>query len=234
MNVYITRINGRSFWDSRQPLQQMTADIAHRLGIKEMGIYRYVGDGESDESLSARIDGIIAGIGMGDLIICQFPTGNGLRFEKKLINHLKAYGGRIAIFLYELESLRYEEKRDMLREVVDLYNQAEVLIVPSLSMRYFLLNNNIRKDMKFVIQEMWDYDCDTYFSPVPAFKKEISFVGEHVFEGAAGWRFQSSLKLYGTFANIDKNNVHIISTLTLNEVIYELSKGGFGLVSKFV
>lgn len=175
MSVYITRINGMALENTEQYRQNMVAGIAHRLGIKEMGIYRYNGEAESAESLNARIDGIIAGINREDLVICQFPTGNGLKFEWALINHLKAYGGRIAIFLHDLEPLRYEEKATGLWEVVNLYNQAEVMIIPSLAMRQFLLDNHIRRDMKFVIWEMWDYISDPSFSLASVSKKEMIF-----------------------------------------------------------
>ncbi len=175
MSVYITRINGMALENTEQYRQNMAAGIAHRLGIKEMGIYRYNGETESAESLNARIDGIIAGINREDLVICQFPTGNGLKFEWALVNHLKAYGGRIAIFLHDLESLRYEEKAAGLREAVNLYNQAEVMIIPSLAMRQFLLDNRIRKEMKFVIQEMWDYVGEPSFSLASVSKEEMIF-----------------------------------------------------------
>ena len=71
MSVYLTRINGLPGKDAARYRQQMSVNIAHRLGIKEMGIYRYSLGDESDESLSARVDGIIAGINKGDLVICQ-------------------------------------------------------------------------------------------------------------------------------------------------------------------
>ena len=74
-------------------MQHIVAEIARQLGCQEMGIYRYGADGESEESLSSRLDGIIAGINWGDLVICQFPTGNGIRFERELVDRLKAYGG---------------------------------------------------------------------------------------------------------------------------------------------
>lgn len=173
MSVYITRINGLSFTDSVQYKQHVIAGIAHRLGVKEMGIYRYDADSECAENLHARVDGMIAGINRGDPVICQFPTGNGLKFEWTLINHLKAYGGRVAIFLQDLEPLHYEEKQFMLREVINLYNQAEILIVPSLAMRQFLLDNRIRKDMKFVIQEIWDCTLNFSFLPNEIFAESL-------------------------------------------------------------
>ena len=154
--IYITRINGLAPHDTAQYMQHMTAELAHQLGVKEMALYRYNCEAESEESLNARMDGIIAGIRRGDLVICQFPTGNGLRFEQSLMSHLRAYGGRAAVFLQDLEPLHSEEKRNSVWELVSLYNQAEVMIVPSLAMRQFLLDCGIKKEMKFVIQEMWD------------------------------------------------------------------------------
>lgn len=149
MNTYITRINGLSFSDSMQYKQYMAAEAARQMGFQEMGLYRYSWQDEPDISLNARMDGIIGGINTGDIVICQFPTGNGLRYEWSLINHLKMYGSRIAIFLQE-------EDMSRLLNGVELYNRAEVLIVPSLAMRYFLRKHGIRENMKFVVQEMWD------------------------------------------------------------------------------
>lgn len=41
--------------------------------------------------------------------------------------------------------------RAQLRETIELYNMAEVLIVPSYAMKEFLLENGIKENMKFVI-----------------------------------------------------------------------------------
>ncbi len=42
MNVYITKLNGLPLRDTSQYIQRMTTEIAHQLGCREMGIYRYV------------------------------------------------------------------------------------------------------------------------------------------------------------------------------------------------
>lgn len=54
MNLYITRLNGIE----NQPkfLQCMTAEIAHWLGFREMGIYYYNANAESDGNRSVRYD----------------------------------------------------------------------------------------------------------------------------------------------------------------------------------
>ena len=109
MNIYITKINGLSLRNTFQYIQNMTVDIAHQIGCREMGIYRYNGNQESSESLNSRIDGIISGINQGDIVICQLPTGNGLKFERELISHLRAYRSRIAIFIHNFETLLHEK-----------------------------------------------------------------------------------------------------------------------------
>ena len=86
MKVYITKLNGIFYRSKEQYAQHMVADIAHTLGIREMGIYRYNAEGESAENRVRRLDGIIAGISAGDIVVCQFPTWNGLEFER-----VKAY-----------------------------------------------------------------------------------------------------------------------------------------------
>lgn len=224
MSVYMTRINGWSLDDTMHYKQYMTLSIAQRLGIKEMGIYRYNLENESNESLLARVDGIIAGINRGDLVICQFPTGNSLRFEWQLVRTLKAYGARIAVFLQDLDP------GSDLGEIRNLYNQAEVLIVPSLAVRQLLIDNNISRKMKFVIQEMWDYTDDFMRVRASEFKKEFAVIEEEQFSGIQEWPFQLPVKIYGG-RNIQENsNVHNITGLRSEEVFTEISRGGFGLV----
>ena len=228
MKTYITRVNGLPLRNPLQYRQSMILDIARQLGWMEMGIYCYPAEREDAGRRSSRLDGIIAGINGSDLVVIQLPTGNGMRFERELVDHIKIYGARVAFFLHDMEALTHESKRFMLRESVNLYNLAEVLIVPSYEMKQFLLDNGIRKTMKFVVQEMWDYTVGDRFSNTPSFRKEIHFADKEGFEGMAGWKYGIPLKLYGVSAGQGEN----ISSTDRNpdEAIYELSQGGFGLV----
>ena len=56
MNVYITKLNGMFFQSTEQYAQHMTANIAHSIGIREMGIYRYHAAKESEEDRGRRLD----------------------------------------------------------------------------------------------------------------------------------------------------------------------------------
>ena len=150
MNVYITKLNGMGHM--MQSVQHMTAEIAHQLGFREMGVYYYNVRTERPEQRSVRFDGIIAGMQPGDIVVCQFHTWNGLGFERGLVEHIKAYHGRVVIFIHSLEALMIRGSRFMLGETVELYNRAEALVVPSLAMKKFLLDSGIRNGMKFILQ----------------------------------------------------------------------------------
>lgn len=228
--IYITKLNGMSYTSIEQYVQQITADIAHFLGIREMGIYRYNGDGESAESRGRRFDGIIAGIGVGDIVICQFPTWNGLSFERALVRHIKAYHGRIVMLIHDMEAMMSESHCAMLADTVRLYNEAEVLIVASQGMKRFLTEHGIRTGMKFIVQEMCDYPTRLETLDAGNWKKEIHFVGNPdkcMFLNA--WNYDMPLKLYSD-QECRGSDVQRIGWMQSDRLLLELSKGGFGLV----
>lgn len=230
MNVYITKLNGMSFTSTEQYAQHMTADIAHSLGIREMGIYRYYADAESAENRTRRFDGIIAGINAGDIVICQFPTWNGLSFERALVRHIKAYHGRIIIFIHDVEALMSEAHRTDLQDTVELYNEAEVLIVPSLGMRMFLTEHGIRTGMKFVIQEMWDYTALPGSPGSGTWNREIHFAGNpDGIHFPNAWECEVPLKVYSD-SECHGTHVRKMGWLAPERLLMELAKGGFGLV----
>lgn len=212
MNLYITRLNGVG--SMMQLLQSMTADIAHQLGFREMGVYYYNANAENPKDRSVRFDGMIAGISAGDIVVCQFHTWNGLRFERALVEHIKAYRGRIIIFIHSVEALMIKSSRFMLGETVELYNQAEALIVPSYEMKKFLLDSGIRTGMKFIVQEMWDCTTGMIFTREPEFRREIHCAG--IDTGLVQNRD------YGVAIKIHYTNRQ-------DELLMGLSGGGFGL-----
>lgn len=226
MNIYITKLNGMG--NITQSIQHMTTEIAHQLGFREMGVYYYNTNGEKPEQRSVRFDGIIAGMQAGDIVICQFHTWNGLRFERGLVEHIKAYHGRVVIFIHSLEALMIKGSRFMLGETVELYNQAEALIVPSFEMKKFLIDSGIRAGMKFIVQEMWDYTTTLRFQGNPDFQKEIHCTGSADSEFVNEWDYDVPLKLY-TSAVVKGKNVRSMGVWNEDKLLFKLSEGGFGL-----
>lgn len=228
MKVFITCING--LMSAAQYAQVMVSDIAHQLGFKNMGIFYYNSREESEESLSSRYDGIIASISPGDIVFFQHPTWHPLKFEEGLINRIKAYGGRVIIVVHDLEPLMFESSRFMLKFVIGILNSAEALVVPSYAMKKFLLDNGIRENMKFVIQEIWDYTTDIQFSQVPKFQKEIHFAGKpSKFLFPQQWNYDVLLKVY-TSEDCIREHVQVMGYMDPSNLLLELAKGGFGLM----
>ena len=229
MNVYITKVNGMFYRSTEQYAQQMTADIAHSLGIREMGIYRYNADGESAQNRASRLDGIIAGIGAGDLVICQFPTGNGLEFERALVRHIKTYHGRIVIFIHDLATGMYEDSRSMSGDTVGLYNEAEVLIVPSAAMKRLLMEHGVRIGMRYIVQEMWDYTTSLVSLDPGKLKRELHFMGDPDGVHFPGkWKYEIPLHIYSD-QDCQGSLVQKKGWLPPDRLLLELSKGGLGL-----
>lgn len=212
-------------------MQHLVADIAHSLGIREMGIYRYNADNESAENRVRRFDGIIAGISAGDIVICQFPTWNGLEFERGLMRHIKAYHGRVVIFIHDLEAMMFENRRSMLQDTVALYNEAELLIVPSYRMKRFLMNQGIRGGMKYIVQEAWDYMTPLRFMRQGKLKREIHFAeNPDRFHFPHTWSYEVPLKVYAEQKVQESDYVRSMGCLPPERFLLELSGGGFGLV----
>lgn len=230
MNFFITRINAAPVQSTAEYAQRMVSDIAHPLGFKDLGIYFYNSSKESMDSLSSRYDGIIAGIRRGDVIVFQYPTWNHGRFEKGLIRRMKLYGGRIIIFIHDIEAFMFEKSRFLIKETMEIFNMAEVLIVPSYAMTRLLIEHGVRENMKFVIQEIWDYITDINFMKSPKLKKEIHFAGSpEKLPAPNQWNYDIPLKLYSSEL-CSGENVQKLGWINPSALLLELAKGGFGLL----
>lgn len=226
MNLYITKLHGTG--SPMRAAQCMTVELAHQLGFREMGIYHYNANAEAAGARSVRFDGIIAGMQAGDIVVCQFHTWNGLRFERGLVDHIKAYHGRVVIFIHSVEALMIKSSGFMLGDTVELYNQAEALIVPSHAMKRFLLESGIRAGMKFIVQEMWDCPTSMNFRKRPEFRRQIHCAGGYGSETVDNWCSDISLKVYSAI-EVKAKNVYSAGGLNQEERLLEFSKGGFGL-----
>ena len=230
VNVYITKLNGMSYMSTERYIQHMAADIAHALGIREMGIYRYPADGESAENRGCRLDGIIAGMNAGDIVICQFPTGNGLGFERAFMKRIKAYQGRIVILIHDLEAMMVESSRGILQDTIGLYNEAEVLIVPSNGMKQFLLEQGVHSGIKFIVREIRDYTTQLKSLNPVRLKRELHFTGNpNRFPFINTWNYEIPLKVYSN-QECAGNHAQRMGWMPSDRLLLELSKGGLGLV----
>lgn len=68
------------------------AQLAKKEGINELGIFIYPVDSDTLDQLQTRIDGIIAAIESGAILILQLPTWNYLIFERNWLTRRRFMG----------------------------------------------------------------------------------------------------------------------------------------------
>ena len=229
MRVYITNINGQSIQSTAQLCQNTVTDVAVSLGYRELGIYCYQIHTDSESELSKRLDGIVAGLRHGDVVIFQTPTWNTTEFDEKLMNKLKLYDIKIVLFIHDVVPLMFSGNFYLMDRTIAYYNKADVVVAPSQKMidklRDFGLNVS-----KTVVQGMWDHPTQAPMFPA-GLKREIHFPGNpERFSFVKEWKYDIPLKVY-TCQNVElPQNVHKINYRPDEQLLMEMSQGGFGLV----
>lgn len=238
MKIHITNVYGLG--GTAGKAMQKVADIAkNTLHYNELGIYRYPFESDSSEMLRTRIDGIIASVSHGDIVIFQSPTWNDIRFDEAFIKQLNVYGGlKKIIFIHDVPPLMFENGRAGLKSYISLYNQADLVIVPSQAMGDFLCANGLMVK-KIVIQQMWDFPVSIDGTICSDFQRKIHFIANvssihRPF--ARNWNYDT-VQLSVT-ANEDEcewargKNIGFLGWFNSDEMLVNTLRknGGFGLV----
>lgn len=229
MRVYITNLNGHAASSTAQICQNMVTDIATTLGYRELAIHAYRMDADTPEELSKRLDGVIAGLRHGDVVIFQTPTWNTTAFDEKLMAKLRAYQIKIVIFIHDVVPLMFAGNYYLMDRTIAYYNQADVIVAPSQQMIDNLKRHGLAV-AKTIVQGMWDHPTS-----VPqlqaSFKKEIHFPGSpDRFSFVKSWNYDVQLNLYARQEVELPNQVKHFSYRPDEQLLLEMSEGGFGLV----
>lgn len=234
MTVHITNINGMAIDSVAQIAQNKVTEIARQLGIHELGIYVYRWNDEPLQARSTRFDGIIASLNPGDTVIIQSPSWIDVEWDNAFIDHINAYPGiKKIIFIHDVIPLMFESNRCLLPNLINYYNKADTLIVPSQKM-YDLLRENGLKQKPYVIQHFWDHPCEVNYAITPQNNKVINFAADaKKFNFVQNWNNQNiKLKVYSNPVKIDPDhNIEQTGWMGDGRLLEELRQtGGFGLV----
>lgn len=230
MRIHVTNVYGFSPTSTVLQSQHEVIDILKDLSDSEIGLYAYLNENEPKNELSSRYDGIIARVTPGDVVIFQSPTWNGVDWDNGLVDKIKAYGGRVVFFIQDVPPIQFENNYFLMPYFIDMYNKAEVVIVPSERMYQRLVDEGLTVK-KYVVQKMWDFNVRMDLH-MPSFKRKLYFLGDiSRFPHIQDWKCVTPLYCFGVHQpDYDYSKVHFGGWLNKPELLLELSKGGFGLV----
>lgn len=229
MRIHVTNVYGFSLRSTVLQSQHEVVDILKDLCDSEIGLFRYYNEEEPKNELSSRFDGIIARVNPGDVVIFQSPTWNGVDWDNALVDKIKLYGGRVVFFIQDVPPIQFENNYFLMPYFIDMYNKAEVVIVPSEKMYQRLVEEGLTVK-KYVVQKMWDFNVHMDMH-TPSFERKLYFLGDvSRFPFFQNWQYDTPLHVFGNHKpDYDYSKVYFGGWLNKTELLLELSKGGFGL-----
>jgi len=229
MRIYITNINGQSGMSTAQIAQNMVVDIGAELGYRELSIYNYNIKSDSPSELTKRIDGILAGLRAGDIVIFQVPTWNTTDFDIRFMQKLRLYNIKIAVFIHDVVPLMFSGNYYLMSYTIDYFNMADLIIAPSQAMLDTLSEQGLTVK-KTLIQGMWDHPTHLPLQKAQN-RKVIHFPGNpERFSFVTKWAEATPLHLYTNRHAELPANVVMKGYLPEEQLLLEMSQGGFGLV----
>ena len=103
MNIHISNVYGMIKNQRIAQDQRRIAEVGHRLGYLEIGIYNYPAEHEPQTEQVKRMEGILAAVKPDDILILQLPTGNGERFDTQLVKQINTHQARLIILWHSLK-----------------------------------------------------------------------------------------------------------------------------------
>ncbi|PZO96625.1 MAG: nucleotide sugar synthetase-like protein [Streptococcus pyogenes] len=229
MKVHITNLHGMAAQSTAQMAQNKVAKIARDLGFYEIGVYFFDTKSDSPSELARRMDGMIASVSQGDVLIAQFPTWNSVEYDDALMTRLSFYGNKVIIFVHDIIPLMFASNRYLLPKVIATLNRAALLILPSQAMYDLLIAEGLTVQ-HYLIQELWDYETDIPVQPA-TYQKLIHFPGNPSrFPFLLDWHDEVKLQLYSNEVISENASLKRFDWRPTQQLIMEMAQGGFGLI----
>lgn len=231
MKKYITNIYGHYEFSTAQNAQHSVTSIAKNLGYQEIALGAFDPSRETEDEMKKRISGsltITSQDNTNSFVIVQIPSWRGVLYDKLLLAALREKVRYIVLFIQDVPPLMFAT--DVLDVHLEIYNSSDLLIVPSVQMQTFLVNNGVT--VPSVIQELWDHPNPACQLSNPILKKECFFIGDiKRFPFVKNWNSEIPLKVYSEGSiNNNSGNIQLHPQILPQDLVLKMSKGGFGLV----
>ncbi|MFR4968721.1 hypothetical protein [Lactobacillus kalixensis] len=233
MKVWMTGLHGIK--RTAGLAQMMSVDIGRELGFNEIGIY-CTGPNfeEPEDQLRARISGTLSAVESNDVVVLQLPSWNTSKFDMELAKGVKRRmnSAHVVIFIHDIGPYMFGHW-DELDEWIQIYNQAEVLIVPNHVMKEHLIAHGCTVK-KFVYHYVWDNPTDIIElqQPLHEMKKLVQFPSDpNKFQFANSWPSHDIPLHY--YSKDQSSNPNLIQhhPLPNEELMLKMHKiGGYGVL----
>lgn len=175
MDVFYTKTYNLSGLNAQK--QDIAAQFAGSLGYKEMSLFRFEDVCDNDAELSVRMQAITTAASGNSTVIFQYPSMVSSRYDRCLMEQLRKKDGlRLILWAEDLGAEVYSEKYADIREEAVLFNMADLLILPSRSMKKRLEEAGLRAELPVLYQEVWDYPYPVS-APASAIRREAEYFG---------------------------------------------------------
>lgn len=176
MSTYITRTNG-AYGPMPLSKQATNTQILKKFGVQPISFYYQQNDSESDESLSARLDGILAGLSFGDNLVLQLPTFMGFRFVNQLLDKFEVYrqNSDSKLILYICDDLLYDPQLKAGSDWIKLLNRGDVLVVNSPETAQHLADLGVSRH-KYSFFKICDVLTDAIDQFEPRFSAQLNVI----------------------------------------------------------
>lgn len=161
--------------------------MAQSIGCHEMGLSFYPLKPDYAKEIDKRLDGIIAPLNYGDIVIFQYPSWIGVNYDESFVNKIKSYRDtKLIIFVQDIQKLMFDSEQAILDMEIRTLNKADLLILPSKKMHRYLKENGL--DEKPVIyQTIWDMPCFDAIAQVR--RKKVAVLSYHDIKWPKGLEF---------------------------------------------
>lgn len=231
MRVWMTGLHG--IGHTAGLAQMLAVDVGEKLGFKELGQYCYQ-NGDNDETMNARIDGILSPVEDNDVVILQYPSWINSKYDLRLAERVKFRmpSAHVVIFIHDIQPFMFGQWDD-LEEWMPIYNKAEVLIVPNHFMKDYLLDHGCTCK-KFVYQYIWDNPSDIaeLNRPISQMKKLVQFPSDpRKFQFVKDWPTTNIPFHYYSHDKLERDGLIRHNPIPNEELLLQMHRlGGYGIL----
>lgn len=104
MKTHITTLNNMA--GTASLAHRRVLKVAQSIGCHEMGLSFYPLKPDYAKEIDKRLDGIIAPLNYGDIVIFQYPSWIGVNYDESFVNKIKSYRDtKLIIFVQDIQKL---------------------------------------------------------------------------------------------------------------------------------